>query len=231
MDGTRIASPPATEPADLSELVRQLRREVLELRQEVDDLRRENAEWRQQAGYWKTMHARAVHRAEQLEAEMAQLRGQNRKLQEQLFGRKRETAASSDRSNHLAGESDPPPSTPPQRGQRNDRPGPPRRDSSRLPVVAEPRAFPQDQRLCPQCGAALSPSDPADSEPIEIEIRADRRRIRRRRYLRTCTCANGPRTVTAAPAPKVIPKGWLGVSVWVEILLAQFASHRPTERW
>jgi transposase len=36
--------------------------------------------------------------------------------------------------------------------------------------------------------------------------------------------------VTATPAPKLIPKGVLGVSVWVEILLDKFASHRPTER-
>ena len=63
---------PATEPAGLSELVRQLGREVLQLRQEVDELRRENAELRQQVGYWKAMHARAVHRADLLEAELEQ---------------------------------------------------------------------------------------------------------------------------------------------------------------
>jgi transposase len=34
----------------------------------------------------------------------------------------------------------------------------------------------------------------------------------------------------AAPAPKLIPKGLLGISVWVEILLDKFFSHRPTER-
>jgi hypothetical protein len=43
---------------------------VLELRQEVAGLRRENAELRQRVGYGKAMHARAVHRAEQLEAEL-----------------------------------------------------------------------------------------------------------------------------------------------------------------
>ena len=37
---------------------------------------------------------------------------------------------------------------------------------------------------------------------------------------------NCPRTVTAPPAPKLIPKGLLGVSVWVEILLDKFFSHR-----
>ena len=136
-----------------------------------------------------------------------------------------------DRSNHLEGESeDQDSSTPRKRGQQKDRPGPPRRDYSHLPVVDEPRELPEDQRICPKCGAALSPSNTEDSEQIEIEVRPYRRRIRRRRYQRTCTCSNCPRTFTAPPAPKLIPKGLLGISVWVEILIDKFFSHRPTER-
>ena len=219
-----------TEPTELSQLVRQLCREVVELRQEVNDLRRENAELRQQVGYWKAQHARAVRRAEFLEAEVNQLRGENRKLQAQLFGRKSEAALSQDRLNCLEGEDDRAPHTSPKRGQRTDRPGPTRRDYRHLPVVEELRELREDQRVCPQCGAALSPSDTENSEQIEIEVNAYRRLIRRRRYQRTCPCSNGPRTVTAAPAPKLIPKGLLGVSVWVEILLDKFFSHRPTER-
>ena len=171
-----------------------------------------------------------MHRAEQLEADVKQLRGENRTLQDQLFGRKSETAPSQDRKNHLDGEEDQASSTPRKRGQRKDRPGPKRRDYSHLPVVEELRVLPEEQRVCPQCGVALSPSDSEDSEQIEIEVNAYRRVIRRRRYQRTCSCANCPRTITAAPAPKLIPKGLLGVSVWVEILLDKFFSHRPTER-
>src|SRR3954469_19693869 len=230
MDSQLIDPLPASEPAGLSELVRQLGREVLQLRQDVNALRRENAELRQQVGYWKAMHARAVQRAELLEAEVEQLRGENRTLQGQLFGRKSERASSQDRSNRLEGEEDQAPSTPPKRGQRKDRPGPTRRDYSHLPVVEDLRELPAVRCVCPQCGAALSPSDTEDSEQIEIEVRAYRRRIRRRRYQRTCPCSNCPRTMTAGPAPKLIPKGLLGVSVWVEILLDKFASHRPTER-
>jgi transposase len=230
MEGTLVDPRLATEPTELPALVRQLCREVLELRQEVADLRRENAELRQQVGYWKAQHARAVHRAEQLEAEVEQLRGENRKLQDQLFGRKSETASARDRSNRLDGEDDRAPSPSPKRGQRKDRPGPSRRDYSHLPVVEEPHELPPDQCVCPQCGAALSPSGTEDSEQIEIEVKAYRRQIRRRRYQRTCNCANCPRTVTAPAAPKLIPKGLLGVSVWVEILLDKFSSHRPTER-
>src|SRR3954467_9781488 len=230
MNGALLESLPATEPADLPDLVRHLCREVLDLRREVNELRRENAELRQQAGYWKGMHARAVQRAERFEAEVAQLRGENRKLQDQLFGRKSEAASSQGRSNRLEGEDDPAPATPPGRGQRKDRPGPTRRDYSHLPVAEELRELPELRRFCPRCGAALVPSDTEDSEQIEIEVRAYRRRIRRRRYQRTCSCSNCPRTVAAAPAPKLIPKGVLGVSVWVEILLDKFASHRPTAR-
>jgi transposase len=231
MEDTLIAAHPATAPPDLLELVRQLRCEVLELRQEVSELRRENSELRQQVGYWKAQHTRAVHRAEHLEAEVEHLRGENRKLQNQLFGRKSEKSSTQDRSNHLEGENDERNfATPLKRGQQTGRPGPKRRDYSNLPVVEDLRELPADQRVCPQCGTALSPSNTEDSEQIEIEVRAYRRRIRRRRYQRTCTCSNCPRTVTATPAPKLIPKGVLGVSVWVEILLDKFASHRSTER-
>jgi transposase len=232
MEGTLVAPPLGIEPTELAELIRQLRREVVELRQEVHELRRENAELRQQVGYWKAQHARAVHRAEQLEAEVEQLRGENRKLHDQLFGRKSESAPSKDRKNHLEGESeeDQASSAPRKRGQRKDQPGPKRRDYSHLPAVEDLRVLPEVQRVCPQCGAALSPSDTEDSEQIEIEVKAYRRVIRRRRYQRTCSCVNCPRTITAAPVPKLIPKGLLGVSVWVEILLDKFFSHRPTER-
>jgi transposase len=230
MEGTLVDPIPATEPTELSELVRQLCREVGGLRLDVADLRRENAELRQQVGYWKAQHARAVQRAERLEADLEQLRGENRELRDQLFGRKTETTSSQDRSHRLEGEADPSLSTPPKKGQRKDRPGPVRRDYSHLPVVEDIRELPEDQRACPRCGEPLSPSDTEDSQQVEIEVKAYRRLIRRRRYQRTCTCANCPRTITAPGSPKLIPKGVLGISVWVEILLDKFFSHRPTER-
>ena len=176
------------------------------------------------------MHARAVHRTEHLEAEVEQLRGENHKLQDQLFGRKSEKSSTQDRSNHLEGEEDDRDPPPAQRGQRKDRPGPKRRDYSHLPVVEDPRELPEDQRVCPQCGAPLSPSDTEDSEQIEVDFRVYRRRIRRRRYQRTCACENCPRTFTAPPVPKLIPKGLLGTTAWVEILIDKYYSHRPTER-
>ncbi len=65
------------------------------------------------------------------------------------------------------------------------------------------------------CGVS---ADTEDSEQIEIEVLAYRRRIRRRRYQQTCTC-DGMNTLTAPSAPKLIPKARSGLSVGVEILL------------
>jgi chromosome segregation ATPase len=69
--------------------VRQLRSEVLELRQEDGELRREYSELRQKAEYWKAPHALTVSQAEHLEGEVENLRGENRRLQDWLFGVKR----------------------------------------------------------------------------------------------------------------------------------------------
>jgi transposase len=213
----------ATEPPWLA----RLRQEVTELRTEVAQLRRENLELRQQAGYWRSQHAAAKQQIAALEQEVAQLRGENRKLQDQLFGRKSETSSPTDRSNHL---DDPDETTPRQpRGQRHDRPGPKRRDYRHLPVREDLQELPESQRVCPTCGRPLTVCGAEVSEQVEIETEVYRRVIRRRRYQRTCRCP-GPRTVTAPAVPKLIPKGRLGVSVWVEILLDKFATQRPTER-
>ncbi len=116
------------------------------------------------------------------------------------------------------------------RGQQPKNPGPKRRDYTHLPAREVVRELPPEQWVCPGCGQPLLPlSDTEDSEQIEIEVAAYRRVIHRRRYQRTCTC-NGTGTLTAAPLPKLIPKGRYGLSVWVEILLDKYFSYRPTER-
>ncbi len=161
-----------------------------------------------------------------------QLRSKVRNLQGQLFGRKSEKRRGHGRSNRIDGESDGR-TYPHHVGGANGQIGLVRHAGtySHLPVVEDaPRELPHEQRVCPQCGAPLSPSGCEESEQIEIEVRPYRRRIPRRRYQRTCTCLDCPRTFTAPPAPKLIPKGLLAVSVWVEILVNKFFSHRPTER-
>jgi transposase len=210
--------------------VTELRQEVTQLRAEVAHLRRENLESRQQAGYWQSRHRDALKRVAVLEEEVERLQGENRKLQDQLFGRKSEQHTAVDRSNHLDDAEEP--ATPKRkRGQQADRPGPKRRNYDHLPAEPEFHDLPEGARVCPHCGEPLLPKgDTEDSEQIEIEVRAYRRVIRRRRYRRVCQCVGVPTTFTAPPPPKLLPKGLLGTSVWVEILLAKFANHQPSER-
>src|ERR1700687_2935406 len=117
--------------ASLSALVTRLLAEVDQLRAEVTQLRRENLELRQQAGYWQSRHADALRRIAALEQENEQLRGENRKLQAERFGRRSEKQSGSDRSNDLEDPADPKPKR--KRGRQPDQPAPQRRDYSHLP--------------------------------------------------------------------------------------------------
>jgi transposase len=221
---------PSNSSLELIALVATLRQEVVDLRAEVERLKRENLEFRRQAGYWKSRHGDALRRITGLEQKVEQLEGEKRQLQADLFGKSTETTSRSDRSNDLDNPQDDARGPQRKRGQQPNNPGPKRRDYSHLPIVDEFSVLPPERCVCPQCGKPLLlHGDTEDSEQIEIEVRAYRRVIHRRRYQRTCTC-DGPLTLTAPPAPKLIPKGRYGISVWVEILLDKYFSFRPTER-
>jgi transposase len=217
------------------EVVRELRTEMVQLRGEVEGLRRENLELRQQVGYWKSMHARAFERIAILEQDIEHLRGENRRLQEQLFGRKSEKRSAKDRSNDVDGldDEDPTGPSPPAgspAGPKKKPKGPKRRDFRHLPAQEQVVELPPEDRICPTCGQPLvAMTATEDAEQIEIDVQAHRRVLRRRRYRKTCTCP-GCQTITAPTPAKLISKSLLGTSVWVEILLAKYFNHQPTER-
>src|SRR5271168_4573388 len=218
---------PRQEWVELCARIERLEREKLEFRQRVE---RENLEFRQQVGYWKSRHRDALLRIAALEQKNDQLEGEKRQLQADLFGRRSETKPLRDRSNHLGDPQDDSQHPKRKRGQQPENRGPQRRDYSRLPVRERFLDLPPEQCVCPDCGQPLRlRSDTEDSEQIEIEVRAYRLKLQRRRYERTCTC-EGNRTFTAPPPPKLIPKGRYGISVWVEILLDKYFTYRPTER-
>jgi transposase len=193
-------------------------------------LERLTAEFHCEVGYWKSRHADAVKRVEMLREELDQSRAETRALQDKLFGRKSEKSARSDRSNDLFDPTEVA-ATVKRRGAQPDHAGHGRRDHSHLPVQEEFVSLPEASLLCPHCGKpAVRMSATEDSELLEVEVRAHRRRIRRRRYRATCNCDPTRRTLVAPPPPKLIPKGNCGISIWVHVLLDKYASYRPTER-
>ena len=194
-------------------------------------LEKSEAEFRCDVGYWKSRHADAVKRIERLQEELDQSRGEIRALQDKLFGRKSEKSARSDRSNDLFDPEEVRAAVKKKRGAQPGHAGHGRRDYSHLPVEEEFVPLPEELLTCPHCGKpAAMMSATEDSEVLEIDVRAHRRRIRRRRYRATCDCDHQRRTLMAPPATKLIPKGNYGISIWVHVLLDKYSSYRPTER-
>jgi transposase len=238
MDGVLLQSLMEWDSGQLVDLVARLRAEVGRLRAETDQLRaevgrlqRENYELRQQAGFWKSCFQRQEGRLAEAKAENEQLQAEIRRLKAQVFGRKSEKQGK-DRSNHVDASQDDTREKRPsngKRGQQPGRPAPQRRDHSHLPAEEEFIPLPESERACPHCGKPRKPMTlTEDSEVLEIEVKAYRRVYRRQRCQATCDC--GPRTITAPPPPKLIPKGGLGLSIWLDILLAKYDNHQPISR-
>jgi transposase len=200
---------------------------------------------RQQAHYYRALFRAAKQREATQEARIAQLEAQIRILQQRLYGKKSESCHGADQphtplpQDPLA-EDAPPVEAAPQRrpagprrtrGQQKGNPIPQRRDYSHLPVLSEERVLPGEEARCSCCGKPFSPGGyEEDKEIIEVEVKAYRRRIRRRRYLRTCSCPHLPTVVAAPIVPRVLPHSPLGVSVWVQILLDKYHYCRATHK-
>lgn len=222
MDAT-LLEPDTHRDAELPALVAEMREEISRLRREVSELRCD-------VGYWKSRHVDAVERNRKLQEELDQAKAEICKLKAELFGRKSEKQSSSNRSNSLDDPQDQNSADKKKRGQQPNRPGPARRDYSHLPVLDTFADLPPDECVCGRCGKPLvTMGKTDDSEQIEIEFTVYRRRIRRRRYRKTCNCP-GQQTLTAPKPPKLIPKGRYGISLWVHLLLEKFHAGRPIQR-
>jgi transposase len=200
---------------------------------------------RQQAGYYRSRWEDAKKRETALKDRLAQLEAEVRILKQRLFGSKSESRHSADGSSDstptdpLAEDAPSSPdasspsstATPRRRGQQRGHKIPQRRDYSHLPVLTEERVLPPEQSCCSCCGQPFAPAGfEEDTTILEIEVNAYRRRIRRRRYRRLCSCQGQPTIVAAPVVPRVLPHSRFGVSVWVQLLLDKYHYCRPTTK-
>jgi len=182
---------------------------------------------RSEAGYWKAMHHKAREREQALKQKLEETQAKVRLRERQLFGRKSEQSSKGRDGSTRANRG----KKPRKRGQQKDAPGHGRRLHRNLPVEEEARDLPDDEKCCPCCGLPFKEVERTeDSEVLEVKVRAYRRRIRRKQYQPTCKCPDTPGLMTAPRAPKLIPKGGYGISVWEWILLDKFLFQRPTSR-
>jgi transposase len=203
-----------------------LRGEVHRLREEVDSWKAEAHKQYCEAQYWRAMHQQALQRLSERDQQIAELKAEVRQLRQQLFGRKTEKGS----LGQLPAVPDKPASNR-RRGQQRGSTGHGRRDHSHLPAQEILIDLPGDQCRCPQCHLPYAEfPGTEDSQTIEIEVRAHRRVIRRKRYRRTCSCPGVPGIITAPAPPRLFAKGTIGISVWVMVLLDKFLFYRPSYR-
>jgi len=197
---------------------------------DVQHLLRENHTLRWDRNFYKSLLEGATAREQLLKQEIEQLNARIRYLERRLYGRKSEKKRSKAKSNSsTASFSDSEPKR--SRGHQLGSPGHGRRDYSHLPVKEE--IFGLDEAVCPHCGCPYQ-EDPflgtEDSELIEAEVRAYRRKVRRKKYKKCCQCQDIPGIITAPGPGKLIDKGKLGISVWVTLLLEKYLYQRPINR-
>ena len=164
-----------------------------------------------EANYWRAQHAGAGTRSGPEGTSRKCLSSGSRPEPTPLRDQERESCRS-----RGCGQSKP--ASPRPRGQQPGMQGHGRSDRSALPVVPEVHDLSDAAKHCPVCGEAFAPFPGAEkSDIIAVQVQAHLRRIQRRAYQKTCPCPQVSGIVTAAPAPRVIPKSPLGVSLWTTV--------------
>lgn len=185
----------------------------------------EHIELKAQCNYYKAHFERALVREADLQRELEKERAKVRDLNQRLYGRKSEQRLPSESFPNppVAGPARP-------RGQQPGSQGHGRTPRPHLPVREEIRDLPEHGKYCADCGLPFHDlGTTEDSQILEIQVRPCIRKIRRKKYSR-CGCRGKKQIITASPAPRVLPRNYLGVSVWVEILLDKYLSSQATHR-
>ncbi len=184
----------------------------------------EHIELKWSGNYWKAQHEHAKKHNEQLKQELDLAHAKIRDLKQRLYGKKNEKATTKKDT-----PADDQAASSRSRGQQKGNKGHGRTPRPDLSVVEEVRDVAPEDEKCGICGKAHDRlKQTEDSEIIEVQVKAHVRLIRRTMYAKTCDCEGVPGIITAPPAPRVIPKSAVGISVWTEVLLNKYLFSRAT---
>jgi transposase len=186
---------------------------------------------------WRERAERAEERLAAALARIDELSGQVATLSRMLYGQSSEQAG---RRAQPGSAGEPAAGCPPaagsgsgeQRRPRGQQPGSRghgRRDYTHLVTEEIVLDVPAEQRCCAVCGAAFESAGSQTSEQIDWRVQVVRIVYRRPRYRRRCRCA-GPKSVIAAPAANVVPKGRFTYRFLARLLHDKYVLGLPLHR-
>lgn len=198
--------------------------------QKLLEQKQELVEYKSKANYWEAQFKQIQQREHALSKELLDLQAQLKKREQQLFGRKSEKRHSVSECN--PNDASTGTESKKSRGQQKNTQGHGRRDYSHLPSVEETYELSKEERECPCCGLAYAElGTTEDSSIVElINVKAYTRKIKRKKYKRNCQCSGVPQMVDAPAAPRLLPKGKFGVSIWAYLLLQKYHYQQPINR-
>lgn len=185
----------------------------------------EHIELKWKGTYWKRQHEHLKSRNEELKQELDLAHATIRDLKQRLYGKRSEKGSTKrDRP-----PTDGCPASSRARGQQKGSKGHGRTPRPDLPIVEEKRDLAPEDKQCQHCGKSYDRlPQTEDSKIIEVQVKAHVRQIRRTMYAQACECEGVAGIITAPPAPRLIAKSAIGVSVWTEVLLNKFLFSRAT---
>jgi len=170
-------------------------------------------------------------RIAELEKEISQQAALIKKLQHELFGKSSEQ----DEITIPNGDDKPDKSKLPKekrkRGRQKGAKGKGRQIQENVPIGEEKTYdIPQEEKICSDCGETPRECGSEDSEEVEIDVKAYRRKIKRKKYGHFCTIKQKWVTKCAKVPPKLTPKAGYGITVWLFLLIGKFLLHMPIHR-
>lgn len=200
-----------------------------ELESKYDLKKTETIEYKTKANYWEEQFHRLKSREEKLAVEIEELKAKLRKREQELFGKSAEKGGARQESTSQPKE-EPPKKN---RGQQPGSQGHGRRDYSHLPVELEELELTEESSRCPCCHKPyVELPEQMESDSLEIDVRAYRRVVRRKKYKRQCTCKKNldPNIISIPAIDRLLPKSKFGISVWALLLLKKYVHQQPITR-
>lgn len=173
------------------------------------------------------------HKAEveQFKAQIKESNSQLSHMKHMVFGRSTEKKSRSKKGQEKQSKNTTRPPTSRKLGQQPGAPSHGRRKHDNLPVVDKEVDLPDDEKYCPTCRLPFDPFPGCDHcDVIEIEVKPHKRRYHRKRYLKTCQCPETPAIITAPSPARLVNRGVLGLSVWVDLIINKYAFGIPINR-